>query len=52
MMQEIFPIVVNVHMKYLAPFVIFLMSALLAEIVIDLLKKILVGGRRSARSAE
>lgn len=51
MLQEIFPLVINVHMKYLAPFVLFLMAAILSETLIDVLKNILVGGRRSAKSA-
>lgn len=48
MMQEVFPLVVSVHMRYLGPFVLVLCALIVSEKIIDVLKHSVVG-RRSAR---
>lgn len=48
MMQEVFPLVINVHMRYLGSFVLFLCALILSEKLIDILKYSL-GGRRTSK---
>lgn len=47
MMEEVFPLVFNVHMRYLAPFVLVLCALIIAEKLSDVLKQSLVGRRSS-----
>lgn len=48
MMQEVFPLVISVHMRYLGPFVLVLCALSVSEKIMDIFKFSLVG-RRSAR---
>lgn len=49
MMEEVFPLVISVHMKYLGSFVLVLCAIIISEQLIDVIKRSLLVGRRSSK---